>query len=216
MMETDLYISAKKDFSESALTSVYKYRNILEKYIMYRPEFLHSLRPISTDPNAHPLIRDMIQYSEMVGVGPMASVAGAVAEYVSMDLLDQTDEIIVENGGDIYLKTTEDIRVAVYAGESPLSMKIKLKIKGIQTPLGICTSSGTIGHSLSFGNADAVCIISPSAILSDAAATAVGNRIKKKDEIRSAIDFGSNIKGVLGILVIMGDYMGAYGQIEIE
>ncbi len=214
--ETDLFILAQKDYSETALKSVYKYRTYLEEYINSRPEFEESLFPISEDPHATPIVREMISAATTAGVGPMSSVAGAVAQYVSLDLLEFTPEVIVENGGDIYVKSDQDLRVSVYAGNSPLNMKLNLRVRSEDTPLGICTSSGTIGHSLSFGRADAVCIISKSAVLADAAATAVGNRVKGAEDIRSALQFGKSIPGVLGILIIIGTKMGAVGKIELD
>ena len=90
----------------------------------------------------------------------MASVAGAVAEFVGYDLLIQTENLIIENGGDIFLKSKNKLRVSIYAGESALSYKVNLLVKPEETPLGICTSSATVGPSLSFGKADAVCVIS--------------------------------------------------------
>jgi ApbE superfamily uncharacterized protein (UPF0280 family) len=215
VMETDLFILAEDDLSDIALNSVYKYRKQIEEYIYLRPEFRHSLVPIAPDPPAPPIIRGMLEKSQKVSVGPMAAVAGAVAQFVADDLLHYSDEIIVENGGDIYLKTKDDLRVPVYAGSSRLSMKIALKVKAKDTPLGICTSSGTIGHSISFGRADAVCVISKSAILADAAATAVGNLVTSAKDIKPAVEFGMNLPEVLGILIIVEDKMGAGGRIEL-
>ena len=111
--------------------------------------------------------------------------------------------------------SSQDLIVGVYSGESSLNMKLSLKIKAEETPLGICTSSGTIGHSLSLGRADAVCIISKSAILADAAATAVGNRVQKAEDIRAALELATKIPGVLGALIVIGGHMGAVGQIEL-
>jgi len=82
-------------------------------------------------------------------------------------------------------------------------------------PIGICTSSATVGHSVSLGRADAVCVLSDSAILADAAATAVGNRVQKDSDIKKALEFGLGIEGVLGVLIIMGDKLGVQGSIEI-
>ncbi|MFB3924938.1 MAG: UPF0280 family protein [Syntrophales bacterium] len=212
--ETDLFISAGRNLSDIALNSVCKYRNFIEEYIKLRPKFMKSFSPIEKDDLAPPIIRDMLDASSRVNVGPMASVAGAIAQYVAQDILEHTDQVIVENGGDIYLKSKRELRIGVYSGKSPLSGKIKLRIRPEATPLGICTSSGTVGHSVSFGRADAVCVISKSAVLADAAATAVGNRVNKESDIRPALQFGLNIEGVLGILIIIGDKMGASGMIE--
>ena len=146
----------------------------------------------------------------------MASVAGAIAEFVGQDLLRYSNNVIVENGGDIFIKTGKGMRVGIFAAESALSMKVAIRVLPEETPMGICTSSASVGHSMSFGIADAVCVKSKSAILADAAATFVGNRVKKKENIKRAIEDGLKIEGVLGIVVIAGDAMGIAGNIEIE
>jgi hypothetical protein len=157
----------------------------------------------------------MIRTSRLANVGPMAAVAGAMAEWVSKDLLELSREVIVENGGDIYLATSKERTIGIYAAESPFSLKIGVVIRPEETPLGICTSSGTVGHSLSFGKADAVCIVSKSAALADAAATAVGNIIQEKKDIELGLERGKEIEGVLGTLIIVGDKMGVWGDIKL-
>jgi ApbE superfamily uncharacterized protein (UPF0280 family) len=178
--ETDLLVRAERDFSREARESVLKYRHQLETYVAMKPQFQKSLVPLAEDPYAPGIVREMIQTSQLAHVGPMAAVAGAMAEFVSKDVLKLSREVIVENGGDIYLTTSKKRTIGIYAGDSPLSFKIGIMIAPGETPLGICTSSGTVGHSLSLGNADAVCILSKSAALADAAATAVGNVVKQK------------------------------------
>jgi ApbE superfamily uncharacterized protein (UPF0280 family) len=145
----------------------------------------------------------------------MASVAGALAEQVGNDLLEHTRNVIVENGGDIFLKVSEDLTIGIYAGSSSLSNKLAIKIPATMTPLGVCTSSGTVGHSLSFGTADAVTILAPSTPLADATATAVGNRVKQPQDIAKALDYAQTIEGILGALIILDDQFGAWGAIEI-
>ena len=117
-------------------------------------------------------MKQMIEAGQKAGVGPMAAVAGAIAECVGRELLAFSPEIIIENGGDIYLKCLKKRVVGIFAGKSPLTGKIGLEIDAKDTPLGVCTSSGTVSHSLSFGKADAAVAIAPSATLADAAATA--------------------------------------------
>ena len=81
--------------------------------------------------------------------------------------------------------------------------------------LGVCTSSGTVSHSLSFGKADAALIISFDAALADAAATAAGNAVKNKDYIEKGINLAKSIDGVKGVLIIVGDKMGTWGEIKL-
>jgi ApbE superfamily uncharacterized protein (UPF0280 family) len=145
----------------------------------------------------------------------MAAVAGAIAEYVGKDLLSYTDEVVVENGGDIFIKTGSPVTIGIFAGRSPFSMHIGLRVDPGKKPVSICTSSGTIGHSLSLGKADAVCVISKSCPLADAAATSIGNHVISKTDIQKAIEFGKNIDGVTGLVIIMGDRIGLYGKVEI-
>jgi ApbE superfamily uncharacterized protein (UPF0280 family) len=145
----------------------------------------------------------------------MAAVAGAIAEAVGRDLAAFTPEVIVENGGDIFLKVSRKTLVGIYAGDSSLSRRIALEIMPRETPLGMCTSSGTVGHSLSLGNADAVIVLSPSTALADAAATALCNMVKAADDITQAIEKAQGIEGLRGLVIIMGDKMGVWGKVRI-
>jgi ApbE superfamily uncharacterized protein (UPF0280 family) len=213
--ETDLLIRADSDLSKDTRESVLKYRHQLETYIAMNPGFQQSLVPLAEDPYAPEIVKQMIQASQRAGVGPMATVAGAMADLVSKDLLKLSKEVIVENGGDIYLASSRERTVGVYAGDSPLSLKIGIVIPPGDTPLGICTSSGTVGPSLSFGKANAVCILSKSSALADAAATAVGNVVKEKKDISSGLGRAREIDGVLGTLLIVEEKMGIWGRIKL-
>jgi len=213
--ETDLYIRAAGKLEAEAIEAVIRHRTPLEEYIKNHPLFLHSLEPCSVDEDAPAIVRDMAQAARIAGVGPMASVAGAIAEAVGKDLLAHTPEVIVENGGDIFIKILRPRRVGVYAGESPFTGKIALEINPEETPLGVCTSSGTVGHSLSLGAADAVIAFSRSTALADAAATAIGNRVCDAEDIDVAIEQAQDINGLAGILVIKGDRMGMWGSVKL-
>jgi len=149
--ESDLFISSDINLADVALKSLIKHRNSLEEYIKNHPEFRTSLLPLPEDNLAPPIIRDMLGKSKICGVGPMAAVAGAVAEFVGYDLLDQTENLIIENGGDIFLKTKNKLTVSIYAGKSALSYKVNVLVKPEDLPLGICTSSGISG--LRYGSA---------------------------------------------------------------
>jgi ApbE superfamily uncharacterized protein (UPF0280 family) len=145
----------------------------------------------------------------------MAAVAGALSEHVGRGLLAHSDEVIIENGGDIFLQTGEAATVAIWAGDSPLSLRIGIRTGGRNDPFAVCTSSGTVGHSLSFGRADAVCVMSRSCALADAAATAVGNRVHSKQDIPMGIEFAKGISGVLGAVIVVAEKMGAWGDVEV-
>jgi len=213
--ETDLLIRAQKDLSKEARESVLRYRHQLEAYIRLHPMFRTSLVPLEEDEFAPEIARTMIQASREAGVGPMAAVAGAVAEAVGRDLLQLSDEVIVENGGDIYLSTSKERTIGLYAGRSPLSLKIGVLVGPETSPLGICTSSGTVGPSLSFGKADAVCVLSDSAALADAAATSIGNVVRDENDMERGLRRGGAIEGVRGIVIVVGDKMGVWGNVRL-
>ena len=213
--ESDLHVSATVNLKSKTERLVVKYREKLEKYIETHPVFLTSLNPVPVEENAPDIVRMMADASAKVGVGPMAAVAGAINELVAGELLAFSPELIIENGGDIYLRSQKKRVVGIYAGNSPLSGKIGLEIEAKDTPCGVCTSSGTVGHSLSFGRADAVTVISPSTALADACGTATGNRVRTVEDIPKAIEFASQIPGITGVLIIMGDKVGAWGSVKI-
>jgi ApbE superfamily uncharacterized protein (UPF0280 family) len=213
--ETDLYIRASSDLKRQAQKLVVKYRKQLESYIERHPKFLNSMEPLAVT-DAPRIVTAMAEAAEKAKVGPMAAVAGAIAEFVGKELLESSPEVIVENGGDIFLKSLKDRTIGIYAGNSPLSGKVGLEIKGKDTPLGVCTSSGTVGHSLSLGKADAVIVLSKSTALADAAATAIGNVIKSVDDIPRGIERAISIKGLSGVIIIKDDRIGFWGKVEIR
>ena len=213
--ETDLYIRASSNLKRKAHKLVLKYRDILERYIERHPSFVTSLEPLPVSDDAPHIVKSMSEAAARVGIGPMASVAGAIAEFVGNELLAFSPEIIIENGGDIYLKSQSKRIVGIYAGKSPLTGKIGLEIKGQDTPLGICTSSGTVGHSLSQGKADAIIVLSKSATLADAAATAIGNLIVQLSDIPGGIEFAKGIDGLKGVVIIKDDKVGLWGKVKI-
>lgn len=213
--ETDLWISADRNLEKEARDLILSYRQLIEGYISMHPEFLTTPHPYPEDPFASSIIREMIGATRDIGVGPMAAVAGAIAQRVAEGLLKHSDQIIVENGGDIYLKMERPVTVSVFAGKSPLSDKIGLKVPVRRMPLGICSSSGTVGHSLSTGKADAVCLLSTSAARADGAATALCNRVRSRKELEHLPEWAEQIEGIGGGLAIMGDVSITWGDVEL-
>jgi ApbE superfamily uncharacterized protein (UPF0280 family) len=213
--ETDLWVSADQNLERETRDLVLSLRHQLEHYIGIHPDFLTTLNPYPEDPFAPPMVKEMIETTGDLGVGPMASVAGAIAQYVGHGLLKWTDQVILENGGDIFLRTNRPVTVSIFAGKAPLSGKIGVRIPQEKMPLGVCASSGTIGHSLSLGSTDIVCIISPSAILADGAATALGNRIRDKKDLEKIADWADEIGGASGGLAIIKDKVAAWGEVEL-
>jgi ApbE superfamily uncharacterized protein (UPF0280 family) len=146
----------------------------------------------------------------------MAGVAGAMAAYVGGGLLTFSDEIIVENGGDIFMKTKRERVLHVYVREeSCFKDKLLLKLKVRENPYGICTSSAYIGHSLSLGRSDATLIIAHSAIAADVFATAVGNMVKQRRDIDRGLAAARDSGRCLGALIVLGDRIGVWGEIEL-
>lgn len=215
VMETDLWVHAPKALETVTRELIIQYRGFLSTHIDRCPDFLHSLVPVEIREPAPNIVRQMAAAGRAAGVGPMAAVAGAIAEHVGRDLLAYTDQVIVENGGDIFLKTKRPATVAIFAGASPLSMKIGIIIHSQDDPMAVCTSSGTVGHSLSFGRADAVCVVARQGALADAMATAVGNRVKSAADIQGAIDFARTVSGVVGVAVVVAKRIGLWGEIEV-
>jgi len=208
-------VQAEKNLEHETRELVLKYRGYIESYIHAHPQFARTLFPWHIQGPASKIVIDMATAGQYAGVGPMAAVAGAIAECVGKELLLSSDEIVVENGGDVYIKLNREVVTTIYAGKSPLSMRIGIRIDSTGEPIGICTSSGRIGHSYSMGKADAVCVISKSCAIADAAATAICNQVKSTNEIERAISFGKKISGVSGIAVVVGEKLGVWGKIEI-
>lgn len=218
--ETDLHILADRDVEEQARELVLRYRLQIEGYIARHPQFLAALSPLPDDDLALPIIREMLRAGKVADVGPMAAVAGVISEYVGKDLLAAGGrEVMVENGGDIFLHRQKTCTVAIFAGQSPLSYKIGVEISGEAMPIGICTSSGTIGHSLSFGEADSVTVMAASTALADAVATRLGNEVgaarSGEAGIRRALDLAQGLSGIDGVVVICGKLMGAVGKVDL-
>lgn len=213
--ETDLRVSAERDLSEETRDMVVSCRRQLENYMQSHPGFMTALKPYPPDAFAPLIVREMIKATGDIGVGPMASVAGAIAQLVGTDLLKSTDQVIIENGGDIFMKVKRDATVSIFAGESPLSERIGIKIPQDMMPVGICSSSGSVGHSLSMGSSDVITVLSTSAIRADGAATALGNMIRTKGDLEKVAGLAQDMGGILGGVAILGDTMATWGDIEL-
>lgn len=215
--ETDLQIMATCNLEKEAAHLVLQARNHIETFIDRHPEFLTALRPLPQQPLAPGIVKNMLRAAEVAGVGPMAAVAGAIAEFVGSGLQKAgADEVIVENGGDVFLARNRDCLVQIFAGTSPLSNKVGIRLAADRMPLGVCTSSGSVGHSLSMGKADSATVIAKSASLADAAATALGNLISKKNDINTALASAKEIPGISGAVLIHEDRLGAWGNVTLE
>ena len=212
--ETDLWIAADNDLTGKAMESIRAQRSGIEEYISAHPRFATTLKVWKQPVPPRSIVARMAAAASAVGIGPMAAVAGSIAEGVARDLIGHTTRVMVENGGDLYLMGGHARSVGLWAGPSPLSGRVALKIDPSEG-IAVCTSSGTVGPSLSLGRADAAVVVSPSGALADAAATELGNRVRRAEDVQSALDWALSVTGVLGAVVIMGETIGAKGNIEL-
>ena len=211
--ESDLYVCTERDLKRQAAESLAACRSDLEEYLGYHPEFGTSFGPLPASSGAPDIVKEMAAASETFNVGPMASVAGAVAQYVGQKLMEHSREVIVENGGDIFLSGGKRRKARIYAGEG--SQTVDIMIEDRPEGIGLCTSSATVGPSVSLGEADAVTVLSPTATLADAAVTAIGNRVVSQEDIHDALELAREYEEVLGVVVIAGGSVGVWGRIEV-
>lgn len=212
--ETDLWIAARRDLTRPALSAVKRLRAELEGYIAGHPGFTSTLAPWTEKTPPGSLARGMAEAAASAGIGPMAAVAGAIAEAVARELSEQSRVVMVENGGDLYLVGGGARTVGLWAGPSPLSGRLGVRVDPGRG-LAVCTSSATVGPSLSMGRADAATVIAPSGALADAVATELGNRVRAADDVTGSLDWALSVTGVLGAVVVCGETVGAKGQVEL-
>lgn len=190
----------------------------MEEYILTDPQYQETLVPYDAQESAPEILKRMSAAARRAGIGPMSAVAGAVAYYIIEALKGKYGirEGIVENGGDIYADIKEDMDISVFAGTSPLSEKVGLHIDAEESPLGICTSSGTVGPSLSFGKADAVMIICKDVLLADSYATRFANLVQNPEDIRPVLEQIGKTTDILSAMIIQGEHMGVIGKFEMK
>jgi ApbE superfamily uncharacterized protein (UPF0280 family) len=213
--ETDLQILAEIDLTQEALALVIEARAQIEGFVAAVPRFAESFVPVQVPSSAPLLVKRMAEAGFAAGVGPMAAVAGAVAEFVAIGLTAHSREVVVENGGDDFLILASDRIVSIHAGGSPLSGQLGLRVGRLQTPLAVATSSATVGPSVSLGSADAVTVLAHSGALADAVASAAGNRVHHAEDIEAAIEVAASIPGIVGAVIVVGGAMGAWGEIDL-
>ena len=214
--ETDLFIQAQEDISSQISDWVVQARTAIEAYAQDHPGFLESYTPLPRDPLAPPPVDSMLKAGLIAGTGPMAAVAGAIAQFVCQKASSiLSGEIIVENGGDTCFRLLGPFTAAIWAGRSPFTGKIGIRFETNTKFFSICTSSGTVGHSRSFGTADAVTILAEDAALADAVATAVGNTIRSRKDVGLAAEKLSSFPGITGGVIIKADQIAAWGNLEL-
>jgi ApbE superfamily uncharacterized protein (UPF0280 family) len=189
-------------------------RRILDDYIRRQPEFLTSFDPIDLLPGAPPIAERMAWAARLAGVGPMAAVAGAMAQLAGQaGLAAGAPEAIIDNGGDIFIHAVEPVIIGLDAGTAKVGKQLAFLLEPNETPISICSSSGKMGHSISLGLCDLATIVAKDAALADAAATAAGNLVKTVDDVDAALEQISKIEGVDGIMLIKDDHVGMAGRL---
>jgi ApbE superfamily uncharacterized protein (UPF0280 family) len=208
-------ISDKTEAVDAAKTSIKRNYLELELYVRANPKFLNTLTPIPIPTNPF-IAKLMTEAAQNAGVGPMAAVAGSIADLAVVDMLKTGCKVaVVEDGGEICAVANQSIDVAVAAGDEPLSRRFGFRLT--EFPIGVATSSGRFSHALSFGDAEAAIVFCKNATLADAAATAVGNKVKgeTKTGINAAINHGMAIEGVEGVMVVYKGEVGTAGKIPL-
>jgi len=214
LKETIVTITAReREHIDAAKKSIAKQRSYLEDFIRNDPFFMLTLEPYDLKASDAPdIVKRMIESSTIIGVGPMACVAGVIAGFAVETMIDAgATYAVIDNGGDICILNDEPMIVGVYAGSSSIR-DIAFEIPARREPLGICTSSGTVGPSISFGCADAATVISEDLALADAAATALGNAVQANGSLKECFD-AIDKPGVIGALVIRGEEMALWGEL---
>jgi ApbE superfamily uncharacterized protein (UPF0280 family) len=189
-------------------------RAILDDYISRHREFQHSLVPIELRPDAPPVAQRMAWAAQLVGVGPMAAVAGAMAQCAAEAALAAgAQEAIVDNGGDIYLKAAEPVVVGLSTGTTKLADRLAFLLKPADTPISVCSSSGRMGHSMSLGQCDLATVVAQDAALADAAATQAANLVKTVNDVDATLERIARITGIAGVIVVKDDRIGLAGRL---
>ncbi len=221
--DSDLWIgidpsSYKKEMAEFALEKLKQFRDELENYLAIDSSFKKSLKPCPVLDEAPEMAKQMGKAAEKSGVGPMAAVAGIFSEWIGRTILENfsVNELVIENGGDIFMSIKSPLIMSIFAGESPLSGMIGLEIDPEKTPCGICTSAGTVGPSRSFGKADAVMIVCEETALADAFATGFGNQIKKPADVEKILKRTETYPEIIAAVMICEDQVGIRGEFEMK
>lgn len=211
--ESDLWIAAGEDLSREARAALVRVRRDIEAWAC--GEFLLSHEPVSVPSRAPACVRAMAEAGRAWDVGPMAAVAGVTARAVGRALESRSSAVVVENGGDIHARCAEPLRVGLYAGPaSPFSGRLAVVVDA-RDGVGVCTSSGTVGHSTSLGRADAVVAVHPDAGYADAAATALANRVREPGDVDGVLREMEREGTLTALVVCAGDRVGFWGDVEI-
>lgn len=216
--ESDIYLVSEQKYDKNFVKEKIKYYyDKIEKYIRKDPNFFSSLSPLEYDDNAPDIVKDMLSVSSQLNVGPFAAVAGAVSDYLGKSLLklQESKELIIENGGDIFIKTNKEKEIGLYLGKDFSPQFIKIILSKQKSSFGICSSSSKIGHSLNFGKADLVTVVGSNPIFCDAAATAYSNAIKNQRDIEKLFKKVKKERNIQALLVAYDKKIFLWGNIAL-
>ena len=199
---------------DAVTAQIVRQRRILEDYIQRDPAFGHSFEPVELLADAPEVARRMDRAARLVGVGPMAAVAGIMAEFAASAGIEAgADEAIVENGGDIYLQSAGPVIIGLHPGTAELAGQLAFSLEALDTPIAICSSSGKMGHSTSLGQCDLATVVAKDAALADAAATLAANLVSGIEDVDSTLERIEAIEGVDGVLIVKDDRAGLAGRL---
>jgi ApbE superfamily uncharacterized protein (UPF0280 family) len=210
-----LYIICDQDLSSELEEPVLSFYRDVETVIAKQADFEKSLVPIKAGEDLPRTIKEMCNAGEVFNVGPMASIAGALCDHLAKSLIDRCSFLMIENGGDVYIKSSDPLEVGIFIKNTYFKDKLTLIIEAGQTPCGICSSSGSFGHSLSLGKSDLVTVLSRTATIADAAATSIANTINSEEDIDKAIARFSQYGEVEGLIIIKNKRIGLWGKLQL-
>ena len=214
--ETDLWIAAREDLGLPMADHVRFLRGQIKSYVAVHPEFLTSLKPLEADARAPEIIRRMCRAGQMVGVGPMAAVAGTVAQMLGETFRERSPNLMIENGGDTYLCSTRDRHIGIL-NMPDQAVRLCVPVRADEFPCSFCASSAKIGHSLSFGKADLVVVRSRDAALADAAATALANALTGASAMDAVLAKAKawELLGIDGVFTQCEEKIGVWGKMQL-
>ncbi len=214
--ETDLHVTASRDLSHEIQQYVSALRGQLKAYIMLHPEFRDSYVPVPVAPGAASIVRRMAGAATLADVGPMAAVAGTISQMVCEEFAPICSELIVENGGDVYMRSSRD-RVAGLLPDPHSESTVGIVIRADEFPVSLCSSSSTIGHSLSLGTGELVAVRSRDGSLADACATAFCNMLTSPEELDKVTERAAELQaqGVDGVFAQCGGRVAIWGKMEL-
>ena len=214
--ESDLWITSQVDLKDKILDELHRLRAQIKAYIELHPEFLTSLKPVSVPESAPSIIREMALAGKLFDVGPMAAVAGSIAQHIAQKFHHLSPNLLIENGGDVYMYSETDRQIGILAHPEE-NLHLGLKIYKEEFPCALCASSATIGHSLSFGRGDLVVVKANNGAIADAAATALNNKLQNKSSLARVLKTARQWKrkGVTGVFAQFEDEIGVWGAMEL-